>query len=199
MSSNTIAVIEGCGNNIASILNALTRLGCNFRLTKNHNEIKRAKKVILPGVGAAKNAMLQLQKAELTEFISELQQPVLGICLGMQLLFEKSQEQDTDCLGIIPGFVKKFTESVDLPVPHMGWNQLKIVQQNALTLGIEEAYCYFVHTYYLPASNYTIATTNYGVSVSAIVQHRNFYGTQFHPEKSGKIGLSILDNFLRFT
>lgn len=192
-----IVIVEGCGNNITSLTNALAKLGCNFKLTKDPEELYRADKVILPGVGSAKYAMEKLRANNLVEVIPDLRQPVLGICLGMQLLFEYSEEQETKCLAILPGRVQKIPQTQALPVPHMGWNQLNVVKKNKIVS--EPSYCYFIHSFYVPISTYTLATVDYGVSISAIVNYKNFYGMQFHPEKSGKVGLQLLENFVRQT
>lgn len=177
-----IAIINS-GNNIASIQNAFKRLNVDSVLTHDINIIKNASHVIIPGVGHAAKAMQQLRELNLIETIRTLTQPVLGICLGMQLLFDDSEEGNTDCLGVIPGSVKQF--DIDRVIPHMGWNQC------------ERDYYYFAHSYYVPINPYTIATTAYGIQFSAICQYRNFVGMQFHPEKSGLAGERLLMKFIR--
>jgi len=193
-----IAIIEGCGTNISSLEAALNRLGQEVLLTKNPTEIAAASHVILPGVGTANAAMQRLRNSELIPVILELTQPVLGICLGMQLLFSHSAEGDTDCLNIIPGTINLWPRCENLILPHMGWNQLNFLEPahplaaNILT----QAYVYFVHSYQAAVGHYTLATSEYGHCFSAIVQHKNFYGMQFHPERSGAVGEQLLANFL---
>ncbi|MGB6977166.1 MAG: imidazole glycerol phosphate synthase subunit HisH [Gammaproteobacteria bacterium] len=194
-----IAIIEGCGVNISSVQFALTRLGYQSVLTTDLKTIKSASHVILPGVGTANYAMQQLKTAGLIELIRSLQQPILCICLGMQLLFEFSEEGNTECLGVIPGKVKLIPAVPGLPIPHMGWNQLQIVDtQSPLVKDISnDSHVYFVHSYSAEVTSATLATTNYGKIFSAMVRQRNFYGMQFHPERSGKIGKRFLENFLK--
>ena len=159
--------------------------------------IRAATHVILPGVGAAADAMARLRRSRLHEVIPALTQPVLGICLGMQLLYEASEEGGAHCLGIIPGLAARFIEAPGRPVPHMGWNTLEIQRDCALTAGLrDEDYAYFVHSYALPVSEATVASSRYGTPFSACVQWRNFYGVQFHPERSAAVGARLLQNFL---
>lgn len=194
-----IAVIDGCGTNIASLLFALERLGKQATLTTDPAVIQQARHVILPGVGHAAYAMRQLQASGLIEIIKNLRQPTLGICLGMQLLYASSEEGDTVGLNIINEKIKKIPAD-QLIVPHMGWNQLQFAKNSRLFQGIaQSAYCYFVHSYYAPVNDNTIAITDYGVAITAAANKDNFYAVQFHPEKSGKIGLQILANFLELT
>lgn len=193
-----IAVINGCGANLASVQFALERLGKKFILTNDIAAIKSATHVILPGVGTAKQAMTHLNNLNLCDVIFQLQQPVLGICLGMQLLFTFSSEGCVNCLGILPGEITRLPIVAGLPLPHMGWNQLAINSTSSpLLKNIENgSYVYFVHGYAAPVNDNTIAATNYGMKFSAVVQDKNFYGVQFHPERSGKVGETILQNFL---
>lgn len=193
-----IAIIQGCGTNIASIEFALERLGKKAILTADKKIITDSDYVILPGVNTAKQAMLSLKKLDLVETIRELKQPVLGICSGMQILFDHSEEGDINCLGIFPQRIKSFSADIKLPIPHMGWNQLDIILSKSLLLeNIENnAYVYFVHSYNAVVNDFTIAETIYGNTFSAIVQKNNFYGVQFHPEKSGRVGELLLKNFL---
>lgn len=192
-----IAIIDSGGANIASVQFALERLGATSVLTSDPKIIRQADRVLLPGVGAAPVAMRRLQEAGLVECISTLSQPVLGICLGMQLLFSHSEEGDTPLLGVFPARCVSFTPSKNLSVPHMGWNRLKIRQTHPLLDGVSEgAHVYFVHSYYVPQTDQTIAACDYGEHFSAIVGHKNFLGCQFHPERSGAVGARILQNFL---
>ena len=192
-----IAIIQYQAGNIQSLLFALERLGYKARLTVDPQVIRSADKVILPGVGNAAAAMQALSASGLQELIPRLKQPVLGICLGMQLLARWSQEGDTSCLGIINSEVKKFSDAPGYKVPHMGWNNLR-VEKGSLLKGISgEPHVYYVHSYYMPVGAYTLASSCYPEAFSAIVQQDNFYGIQFHPEKSGEPGQRILDNFLK--
>lgn len=192
-----VAIIDGGGANIASLHFALERLGRDSVLTTDAATIRAADHVILPGVGAARAAMDRLRSSGLDRLIPALTQPVLGICLGMQLLFEASEEDDTPCLGIIPGTARRFESAADRPVPHMGWNQLERTAESALIAEVPDgAYCYFVHSYALPVGPATVAQATYGWPFSAVVAQGNFLATQFHPERSGEIGARILGNFL---
>ena len=195
-----IAIIDSGGANIASVTFALERCGAAATLTTDAEMIASADKVILPGVGAAPVAMAQLQKAGLVDCIRGLTQPVLGICLGMQLLFERSEEGDTALLGLMPGTVGAFQPAPGLSIPHMGWNRLLPTAgaaANPLLKGIDDgAHVYFVHSYFAPVSGDTVAACRYGADFTALVAHGNFMGAQFHPERSGPIGARILQNFL---
>ena len=195
-----IAIIDSGGANIASVTFALERCGATATLTTDAEMIASADKVILPGVGAAPVVMAQLQKAGLVDCIRGLTQPVLGICLGMQLLFERSEEGDTALLGLIPGSVGAFQPAPGLSIPHMGWNRLLPTAgaaANPLLKGIDDgAHVYFVHSYFAPVSGDTVAACRYGADFTALVAHGNFMGAQFHPERSGPIGARILQNFL---
>lgn len=192
-----IAIIDGCGANIASVLFALERLGQNAILTTDPKIIQSADHVILPGVGTAKNAMEKLAKLELIETIQKLDQPVLGICLGMQLLYEFSEEGNVNGLGIMPGRIRHFPQNRNLIIPHMGWNKLKINKEARLLNNINSGdYVYFVHSYFAAVNSHTTASAHYGENFTAMVEKDNFYGVQFHPERSGKMGEQILRNFL---
>jgi glutamine amidotransferase len=196
-----VAIIDNGGANIASLRYALQRLGAASHLTSDTGELLAAKRVILPGVGAAADAMQRLQALELVDVIVQLTQPVLGICLGMQLLFAASEEgndgDDTECLGIVAERVARFPSRPDFPVPHMGWNQLRIRTASPLFDGIASGeYVYFVHSFAAPIGPWTLAATDYGGEFSAAVQHENFYGVQFHPERSARVGSRVLANFL---
>jgi glutamine amidotransferase len=192
-----VVVIENGGGNVASVRFALDRLGVAATLTHDAERIRRASHVILPGVGAARDAMQRLTAAGLDRVIPTLTQPVLGICLGMQLLFDASAEGDTPCLGIVPGRAARFADAPDLPVPHMGWNQLQFRAPSPLLDGLADGeYAYFVHSYALPVTEHTVAACTYGVAFSAIVARANFHGAQFHPERSSRAGATLLRNFL---
>lgn len=190
-----VAIIDNGGANIASLRFALDRLGASSELTRDPDALLRAPRVILPGVGAAADAMARLQALGLVDVIRALRQPVLGICLGMQLLFEASEEGDTTCLGIIPARIARFADRAGLPVPHMGWNRVHAT--GASWAGLEESpYMYFVHSYAAPVGPWTTATTDYGGEFSAMVRQRNFFGAQFHPERSSRAGSRLLAGFL---
>jgi glutamine amidotransferase len=195
--AGNVVIIAGGGANIASLQFALQRLGATSAVSANARAIRSASHVILPGVGAAAHAMASLRQKNLESLIPALQQPVLGICLGMQLLFEASEEGEAQCLGIIPGRAARLHCDATHPVPHMGWNTLKIDRPGALLEGLQQDdYAYFVHSYALPPSPATIASSDYGRAFSACVQWRNFCGAQFHPERSAKVGARLLQNFL---
>ena len=193
----TLAIIDSGGANIGSVMYALKRLGAEPVFTADEDTIRRADRVLLPGVGAAGAAMSRLKELGLLQCIRELKQPVLGICLGMQLLFEKSDEDDTGCLGIIPGTLKKMTPSEGIRVPHMGWNTTMAVNTDPLLSGLpEKPWFYFVHSYCAPIGPATLATCLHGETFAAIVRHENFCGAQFHPERSARGGARLLANFL---
>lgn len=190
-----IAIINYGVGNIQSILFAIERLGYTAFLTNNSDEIQQADKVIFPGVGEASYAMQKLKESGLESLIPTLKQPVLGICLGMQLMCNHSEEGNTDGLGIFIANVIRFSNAVK--VPQMGWNQIYNLK-SPLFEGINDnEYMYLVHSYYVPNCNEAIANTNYDVEYASALQKNNFYGTQFHPEKSGDIGEQILENFLK--
>ena len=191
-------IIGSCGSNLASLGFALARLGAEVPVTEDPDRVRRATHVILPGVGAAAAGMTRLAAAGLAEVVPKLTQPVLGICLGMQLLFAGSEEDDAKCLGVIDARVRRLPQSADLPVPQMGWNQLELVADSRLLAGIAPgAFAYFIHSYAAPLGSYTRALTRYGVPFSAVIEHGNFFGTQFHPERSAQVGAQVLANFLK--
>jgi glutamine amidotransferase len=193
-------IIDSGGANIASLRAALTRLGSDSLVTTDHGVIQRAPRVFLPGVGSANDAMSRLRIAGLDQLIPTLKQPLLGICLGMQILFERSDEGPARTLGVIPGSVDKLNFAPGLPVPHMGWNQLVQTKPDPLLDGVSALdYVYFVHGFAVPAGPYTVATTEYGSHFTAVARRDNFCGTQFHPERSGVVGARILANFLKAT
>ena len=190
-----VAIIKYNAGNVASVVNALRRLGVEPFVTDDPQLIDGADRVIFPGVGEASSAMRYLRERKLDTLITSLTQPVLGICLGMQLLCAYSEENDTRCLGIFPAKVKRF--AVDgLKVPHMGWNTIAGVRSPLFQGAAEDSYVYFVHSYYLEPSPETTATSSYGVDFAAAISRSNFHGVQFHPEKSGAVGERMLENFL---
>jgi glutamine amidotransferase len=191
-------IIDSGGANLASLQFAFERLGARTRVSTDAQTIMSAPRVVLPGVGAAADAMQRLRNSGVAALLPQLKQPVLGICLGMQLLFSRSEEGSTDCLGILPGTVRRLQAAPGLPVPHMGWNQLAPVRADPLLAGISaDQHVYFVHSYAAPVSATTLATTDYGIPVAAIVRKDNFWGAQFHPERSAAPGARLLANFLR--
>jgi glutamine amidotransferase len=193
-----VTIIDGGGANIASLQFALQRLGAESELTADPDKILAAERVILPGVGAAADAMQKLRDAGLADLIPKLTQPLLGICLGMQLLFESSEEDEATCLGIIEGRAKLFTATDGRPVPHMGWNRIEKLRNSRLLDGIPDgAHFYFIHSFAIGVTSSTVACTDYGHPFTAIVRQGNFMGTQFHPERSGEHGARLLQNFLR--
>ena len=193
-----IAIIKYNAGNIRSVLYALERIGHTAMVTDNADEIKNADKVIFPGVGEASTAMNYLKERELDKLICSLTQPVLGICLGMQLMCKYSEENDTECLGIFDEDVKKFkVKSEKLKVPQIGWNSIYDLKTDLFKNVAEDSYCYFVHGYYASKGKHTIATTDYVQPYSSGLRKNNFYGVQFHPEKSATTGERILSNFLK--
>ena len=202
MSQHDVVVIDSGGANLASLLFALERLGTRAVVSTDVARIRAATHVLLPGVGAAHDAMARLRAKGLDVLIPTLKQPLLGICLGMQLLFDASEEalsgtRETVTLGVVPGKVIRLPATPQLPVPHMGWNQLHPLRADPLCAGIADGdYLYFVHSYAAPVSRDTLATCEYGSSFSAVVQRGNFRGVQFHPERSATTGARLLANFL---
>ncbi len=193
-----VAIIKYNAGNICSVDYALKRLGVAPIITADPEILRKADKVIFPGVGEALTTMEYLRAHRLDEVIQTLKQPVLGICLGMQLLCQHSEEGDTDCLGIFPADVKRFQPNRhEDKVPHMGWNTLSHVNSDLFKGDLEGKFAYFVHSYYVPVNAYTAATTDYIQPFSASLHKANFYATQFHPEKSGSVGEQILKNFLQ--
>ena len=196
-SRRNVVLVDSGGTNIGSVRYALERLGVAAELTVDAERIRAASHVILPGVGAAGPGMARLREAGLIDVLQALTQPVLGLCLGMQLLFERSEEGATECLGLLPGEVRHFPESNNLRVPHMGWNQLRIERDDALLDGIDaDAHTYFVHSYAAPVTADTVASAEYGGAFAAVVRRGNVCGMQFHPERSGVVGARLLANFL---
>ncbi len=192
-----IAIIDSGGANIASLVYALKRLNTSSVLTTDSEIIKNADRVLLPGVGAAKDAMYKLKKAGLVDVIKNLKQPVLGICLGMQLLSDFSEEENVECIGVIPGAASKLKASSTKPVPNMGWCSTEIISKNKILKNIKNnSYFYYIHSYALPVSKFTIATAKHEEPFSAVIQKNNFFATQFHPERSSDEGSKLLANFL---
>lgn len=189
-----LSIIDYGVGNIKSIQFAFQRLGVEAKLTSNWDEIKASDKVIFPGVGEANYAMNQLKKSGLDQLIPSLQQPVLGICLGMQLMCAYSEEGKTNCLGIFDAEVNKFDNQ--LKVPQIAWNQIFNLKSGLMKNIAEQDFMYLVHSYYVPQNSLAIATTNYGIDYASALHKDNFYGVQFHPEKSGKVGAKLLANFL---
>lgn len=191
-----IALIDYGAGNVASVSNALTELNQNYKITSNEVEICKADKIIFPGVGEASFAMRQLHLLNLFSALRMVKKPILGICLGMQLMMDSSTEGGVACLGIFPGTVLKF-DPAKTKVPHMGWNDIKIVSDSKLFNGIKDGErFYFANSYYVPVNEFTTAVTTNNIDFSASLEKGNFYGVQFHPEKSGDAGLKILKNFI---
>ncbi len=192
-----VAIIDSGGANIASLLYAFERLDTKAVLTTDADIIKTAERVLLPGVGAARDAMQRLQDADLIDVIRGLQQPVLGICLGMQLLCEASEEEDVECLGIVPGVARKLDVAEGFAVPNMGWCETSIKGDHELLNGIADgSWFYYLHSYALPVSRYTLATATHSSEFAAIIGRDNFVAAQFHPERSSTAGAALLTNFL---
>lgn len=192
-----IAIVKYNAGNTRSVLCALHRLGHDAVVTDDRKELRKADKVIFPGVGEASTAMAYLREKGLDKILISLKQPFLGICLGMQLMCAFSEEHDTQTLGIFPVSTLKFSLSSNYKIPHMGWNTLQYHDDPLFSHLEGEAWCYFVHSYYVPLSEATIASTEYGgQSFSSVLHQDNYYGCQFHPEKSGDVGEQLLKTFL---
>lgn len=192
-----IAILDYKMGNLRSVENALKRLGAEFTVTNDAGVIRSADKVLMPGVGNAAEAMENLRSASLVDVVRSLRRPVLGICVGMQVMCRHSEEGDVDCLNLFDARVKRFEPSADLKVPHMGWNRIGNLESKLFKGIYGGEYVYFVHSYYPELCSDTIATSRHGVMFSAALKYENFYGTQFHPEKSGDVGERIIENFLR--
>ncbi len=191
----TIAIIDYGAGNTQSVKTALLKLNCQVIITRNTDKIRQADKVIFPGVGHANSAMTHLKSSGLDKLIPKLIQPVLGICLGMQLMCNFCEEGNTKGLSIFDVDVQKFDKK--LKVPQIGWNQIENLKSDLFKGIVGQAYMYLVHSYYVPLNEACIATTDYGVTYATALQKDNFYGVQFHPEKSGKVGAEILKNFIK--
>ncbi|SFK81759.1 imidazole glycerol phosphate synthase subunit HisH [Rhodanobacter glycinis] len=193
----SVVLVDAGGTNIGSVRYALQRLGVDAALTSDAATIRTADKVILPGVGAAGPGMARLRELGLIELLRSLTQPVLGVCLGMQLLCAHSEEGDTECLGLIPAPVRRFVEAPGVRVPHMGWNRVVARREHPLLAGLgEDDQAYFVHSYAVPTGDWTLASSDYGQPFSAVIARDNFHGMQFHPERSAAVGAKLLKNFL---
>lgn len=191
-----IALIDYGAGNLKSVANALNDFHADYFITDKSEEINSAEKIIFPGVGEAASAIAKLKDKKIFDDIKNTTKPLLGICLGMQLLATFSEERNTKCLDVISTIVKRF-DAAEVKVPHMGWNKVEYWTQNLLFKDVNSGeHFYFANSYYVPVTEYTIASTSYGLTFSAAVNKDNFYGVQFHPEKSGETGLKILKNFI---
>ena len=196
----SVAIIDSGGANITSLLCAFERLGAEAELTSDADTIGSAERVLLPGVGAARDAMTRLKDTNLVDTIRGLEQPVMGICLGMQLLCDSSEEDDVVCLGIIPGVARKLQVAESFPVPNMGWCATESITPHPILEGIDDgSYFYYVHSYALPPSDQTLATARHSEAFSAVIAKDNFVAAQFHPERSSTGGARLLQNFLEWT
>ena len=191
-----IAIIDYGAGNVASVANAVEKLGKEFVITNNEAAICRADKIIFPGVGEASFAIKQLHMLNLFSYMRMIRKPMLGICLGMQLMCEFSAEGNIGCLGIFPGRIERFDDKLE-KVPHMGWNEVRITKQSRLFEGIKDnEFFYFAHSFYLPVTENTTAIATHAIDFTASLERDNFFGVQFHPEKSGDAGLKLFKNFI---
>lgn len=191
-----LAIVDLDYGNIASIRHAFARLGVDAEVTADPDALRVAERIVLPGVGAAGHAMARLRERDLVETVRTIEQPALGICLGMQLLFDASEEADTECLGLVPGKVTKIAPADVRPVPHMGWSALSVTDE---TIGLADGdYVYFAHSFACPDGEATVARADYGQPIPAAIRHRNWWGAQFHPERSGVAGARYLQAFLEW-
>uniref|UniRef100_A0A7V2ZHU9 Imidazole glycerol phosphate synthase subunit HisH n=1 Tax=Ignavibacterium album TaxID=591197 RepID=A0A7V2ZHU9_9BACT len=191
-----IAIIDYGAGNTASVINVLEELKADFVLSNDKKIIQSADKIILPGVGEASSAMKKLNELNLVDELRNTTKAFFGICIGMQLLFSKTEEGNAECLNVIPGDVKKFNHT-NIKVPHMGWNEIIKLNNDEMLRGInDKTFFYFAHSYYVPQNDFSTSVSNYGLNFSASVRYKNFYGVQFHPEKSAQQGIQIIKNFL---
>lgn len=191
-----IAIIDYGTGNTASVINVLEELKADFVLSNDKKIIQSADKIILPGVGEASSAMKKFNELNLVDELRNTTKPFLGICLGMQLLFTKTEEGNVECLNVIPGDVKKFNHT-NIKVPHMGWNEIIKLKNDDLLSGInDKTFFYFAHSYYVPQNDFSTSVSNYELNFSSSVRYKNFFGVQFHPEKSAQQGIQIIKNFL---
>lgn len=192
-----VALVDAGGANIGSVRYALQRLGIEAELTADADAIRAADRVILPGVSTAAQVMARLRASGLVDTLRRLQRPLLGVCVGMQLLFEHSEEDDTPCLGLLPGVVRQLPRNTGVRIPHMGWNTLTPQRESALTRGIDDgAYAYFVHSYAAPVTADCLMASEHGVAFAAVVQRGSVAGAQFHPERSAVVGARLIQNFI---
>lgn len=192
-----VALVDAGGANIGSVRYALQRLGIDAELTADAGAIRAADRVILPGVSTAAQVMARLRESGLVDTLRTLRQPLLGVCVGMQLLFEHSEEDDTACLGLLPGRVTRLPDSADVRVPHMGWNTLAPQRESSLTHGIGQGeYAYFVHSYAAPVTADCLMASEHGIAFAAVVQRGQVAGAQFHPERSAAVGARLIQNFI---
>ena len=195
-SAQRVVLLDSGGANLGSVRAAFARLGVDAPVTSDWKTIQAATHVVLPGVGAAASAMSRLRENGLDRLVARLSQPLIGICIGMQLLFESSEENDTECLGLLPGRVTKLPSSPGIRVPHMGWNRLEPVADHPLSAGLDQQYVYFVHSYAARDAASTIARCHHGEPFAAMVARGSVMGAQFHPERSAAAGARLLKNFL---
>lgn len=195
-SARRVVLLDSGGANLGSVQAAFARLGVDAPVSSDWNTIRAATHLLLPGVGAAAAAMARLRENGLDKLIPTLAQPLLGICIGMQLLFESSEEGNSECLGLLPGSAHKLAPAPGIRVPHMGWNRLQVCSEHPLTAGLDRNWVYFVHSYAASLSANTVATSSHGQAFTAIVARDRVMGAQFHPERSSKAGARLLQNFL---
>lgn len=191
-----VILVDSGGSNLGSVQAALERLGVNAPVSGDPERIQAASHVILPGVGAAAVAMRRLREQGLVEVIQDLRQPVLGVCVGMQILYAYSEESNTPCLGVFPETVRRLDPSPGVRIPHMGWNRLTVCNEHPLAQGLQGAHAYFVHSFAAPVTDSTLLSVDHGQSFAALVVRGNYHGAQFHPERSASAGARLLENFL---
>lgn len=196
MATPRVVLLDSGGANLGSVRAAFERLGFDAPVSSDWNTVRAATHLVLPGVGAAATAMAKLRSNGLAALIPKLTQPLIGICIGMQLLFERSEESDTECLGLLPGSVRKLPAGPGIRVPHMGWNTLDVEVQHPLVAGLDKQWVYFVHSYAAPVSALTLASCTHGKPFAAVVASDRVMGAQFHPERSSIAGARLLQNFL---